>query len=203
MRLLLLPAFLLCATPAFAQDPAQGAETVSPIRDVVEAGNYLFQRAFEDADARALADLYTEDGQVIPPGMAPLSGRPAIAAFWAEQMKATQRVRLETKDVESDGNLAAEQGVARLIAHDGSETSIQYIVVWKRIGRRWHLHRDIWNAAPEPAIESPAEPGAPTDDDPVDGAMDEGPVEAPMDDDAVEAPMEAAPLGATGSEAAP
>jgi uncharacterized protein (TIGR02246 family) len=194
LRLLLLPAFLLFATPALAEDPAKGAEAAPSIRDVVEAGNYLFQRAFEDGDARALADLYTEDGQVIPPGTVPVVGRPAIAAFWAEQMKAAQRVRLETKDVESDGNLAAEQGVAQLVAHDGSETAIQYVVVWKRVGRRWHLHRDIWNAAPAREAVAPAEPAAQTDADPV---------EVPMDADPVEAPMDVAPLGATGMEDAP
>ena len=212
LRRLLLPAFLLFATPALAEDPAEGAEAAPSIRDVVEAGNYLFQRAFEDGDARALADLYTEDGQVIPPGAAPVVGRPAIAAFWAEQMKAAQRVRLETNDVESDGNLAAEQGVAQLVAHDGSETAIQYVVVWKRVGRRWHLHRDIWNPAPAREAVAPTEPAEPTDADPVEAPPDADPVEAttgadpmeaPMDADPVEAPIDAAPPGATGMEDAP
>lgn len=185
LRFLLVSAFLLGATPVLAEDPAESTKSAPSIRDVVEAGNYLFQRAFEEADAGALADLYTEDGRVLPPGTAPIIGRPGIAAFWAEQMKSTQRVRLETSDVESDGNLAVEQGVAQLIAHDGSVTSIQYIVVWKRIGRRWHLHRDIWNAAPAPEAEAPAGPGAPTDEVPA------------------QAPTEAAPPGATGTEVAP
>jgi uncharacterized protein (TIGR02246 family) len=175
LRLLLLPALLLCAASAFAEEPvgdAEPAESVPSIGDVVEAGNYLFQRAFEDADARALADLYTEDGRVIPPGAAPITGRPAIASFWAEQMKTTQRVRLETNHVEADGNLAAEQGVAYLISHDGSETAIQYIVVWKRVGRRWHLHRDIWNAAPAAEALGESVGEAP------EGAMKDAPEEA-------------------------
>jgi uncharacterized protein (TIGR02246 family) len=152
-RLLLLIASLLAAWPALAQEEAEAPEPKPPaIREVVEAGNYLFQRAFEDQDARALADLYTEDGRVLPPASPPVEGRAAIAAFWAEQMKTTARVRLETVDVEADGDLAAEHGLATLIAHDGGETGIQYVVVWKRVGRRWHLHRDIWNAA---AAEAP------------------------------------------------
>ncbi|MEN8161780.1 MAG: SgcJ/EcaC family oxidoreductase [Myxococcota bacterium] len=164
-RSLLLMASILAAWPALAQEEAETPEPAPPaIRGVVEAGNYLFQRAFEDRDARALADLYTEDGRVIPPGGAPVDGRAAIAAFWAEQMKATARVRLETLDVEADGDLAAEHGVARLIAPDGSETAIQYIVVWKRVGRRWHLHRDIWNAAPADVPEpAPSDEPAPPD----------------------------------------
>lgn len=181
LRLLLLPAFLLCATSALAEEPgeaAEPAESAPSIDDVVEAGNYLFQRAFEDADARALADLYTEDGRVIPPGAAPITGRPAIASFWAEQMKTTQRVRLETSQVEAEGNLAVEEGVAYLISYDGSETAIQYIVVWKRVGRRWHLHRDIWNAAPAPEPE---------------GAMEDAPGERPdAPREAMDAPEEGA-----------
>jgi ketosteroid isomerase-like protein len=175
LRLLLLPAFLLLATSALAEEPgadAEPAESAPSINDVVEAGNYLFQRAFEDADARALADLYTEDGRVIPPAAAPIAGRPAIASFWAEQMKTTQRVRLETSQVEDEGNLAVEEGVAYLISYDGSETAIQYIVVWKRVGRRWHLHRDIWNAAPASEPEGAREAAPAESPDAPEEAMD-------------------------------
>jgi hypothetical protein len=34
------------------------------------------------------------------------------------------------------------------------------VVVWKRVGRRWHLHRDIWNGGPLAGAESSAEPTA-------------------------------------------
>ncbi len=186
LRALLLSLLLLPIGPALAEEETEPAAPTAPaIREVVEAGNYLFQRAFEDRDARALADLYTEDARVIPPGTAPIVGREAIAAFWGQLMETTQRVRLETDDVEADGGLAAEQGVAHLVANDGSESSIQYVVVWKRVGRRWHLHRDIWNAAPSARTEAAAEPESP-----------------PMEEESTPAPEGSAPA-AEGSAPAP
>jgi ketosteroid isomerase-like protein len=49
--------------------------------------------------------------------------------------------------VESSGDLAYETGTVRLVARDGKQTEGRYVVVWKRDGGRWKLHRDIWNAA--------------------------------------------------------
>jgi len=131
-----------------------------PVRDAVDAGNYFFLKAFAARDAQAIADLYTEGGRVIAPGAEPVSGRAAIAAFWAGTMIDTQAVRLETLSVEAAGDLALEEGVAHLEANDGSESTARYLVVWKREGRRWHLHRDIWNNGPREAQPLPVTPPA-------------------------------------------
>jgi ketosteroid isomerase-like protein len=72
-------------------------------------------------------------------------GRAAIAAFWADGMKTTRNVRLETATVQSDGDLASEDGIVHLTASDGTQSSARYVVVWKRLGGRWHMYRDIWN----------------------------------------------------------
>jgi uncharacterized protein (TIGR02246 family) len=131
------------------------------VREAVDAGNYFFRKAFEARDAQAIAELYTEDGRVIAPGAEPAAGRGAIAAFWNAAFADTKSVRLETLSVESAGDLAVEEGVVRLTAPDGSESAARYLVVWKRVGRRWYLHRDIWNAGPPAAPpEPPAEPEA-------------------------------------------
>jgi uncharacterized protein (TIGR02246 family) len=124
----------------------------------VDAGNYFFMKFFEARDAQAIADLYTEDARVIAPGAAPAEGRAAIAAFWAAAMESTKSARLETLSVESEGDLAFEEGVVRLTANDGRQSAERYVVVWKRVGRRWHLHRDIWNSGPAQAAEPAAAP---------------------------------------------
>jgi uncharacterized protein (TIGR02246 family) len=151
---------VLWLPPVQASAQAEDAAAPEPkalVRDAVDAGNYFFRKAFDERDAQAIAELYTEDGRVIAPGAEPATGRLAIAAFWARSMQETKGVRLETLAVEPAGDLAVEEGVAQLVAADGSETAVRYLVVWKRVGRRWHLHRDIWNtgplAAPAPADE--------------------------------------------------
>jgi ketosteroid isomerase-like protein len=159
----LVVVFCLVAARAAAQAPesapepepeAPAAEAPKPsVRDAVDAGNYFFMKAFEARDAQAIGELYTEDARVIAPGAPPAEGRESIVAFWKGGMEGTKSVRLETLSVESAGDLAFEEGVVHLTALDGSESSERYLVVWKRIGRRWHLHRDIWNSGP--AAEPP------------------------------------------------
>lgn len=165
-RRLLLLVLCLAGAPAFAEteEAAEPAAEAPPppkpsVRGAVDAGNYFFLKAFEARDAQAVAELYTEDARVIAPGAEPAVGRAAIAEFWRGAMQETKSVELRTLAVESDGDLAFEDGVVKLTANDGSESTARYVVVWKRVGRRWHLHRDIWNAGP--AETAPEEGGAP------------------------------------------
>jgi uncharacterized protein (TIGR02246 family) len=173
-RRVLLLALCLAGAPAFAEAEESAAEPAAElpppqpsVRGAVDAGNYFFLKAFEARDAQAIAELYTEDARVIAPGAEPAIGRAAIAEFWRGAMQGTKGVQLQTLAVESAGDLAVEDGVVKLTATDGSESSARYLVVWKRVGRRWHLHRDIWNAgeaalAPTPEAAPPPEaPPAP------------------------------------------
>ena len=82
---------------------------------------------------------------MIAPGTPRACGREAIAAFWSGSRKTTKGVALDTGSVESAGDLAYEDGTVHLVATDGKESSARYVVVWKRVGGRWLMHRDIWN----------------------------------------------------------
>jgi uncharacterized protein (TIGR02246 family) len=162
-RLALLAVLVLLAAPAHAEPAEAPAPAPAPaerdrVREAIDAGNYFFVKAFTARDAQAIADLYSEDGRVIAPGAEPASGRAAIAAFWQNAMQNTVAARLETLAVEAAGDLAIEDGLAHLTAVDGSESTARYVVVWKRVGRRWHLHRDIWNAGPDAAPKAEAAP---------------------------------------------
>jgi ketosteroid isomerase-like protein len=47
--------------------------------------------------------------------------------------------------MEIAGDTAHEVGEAILTLESGAFTG-KYVVVWKKIGGQWRLHRDIWNA---------------------------------------------------------
>ena len=64
---------LLAGALVFAALSPSAAVRADDVRQAVDAGNRAFIAAFLRDDARAVADLYTEDAQVIAPG-AP--GRP-------------------------------------------------------------------------------------------------------------------------------
>ena len=116
------------------------------VRANVEAGNRTFIAAFLRGDAQAVAELYTEDAEVIAPGAPVARGRSAIAAAWQKAMDGgVKDLTLDTATVESSGDLACETGIVRLVAKDGGITEGRYVVVWKRTNGKWKLYRDIWN----------------------------------------------------------
>jgi uncharacterized protein (TIGR02246 family) len=117
------------------------------VRAAVEAANRAFIAAFLKGDANAVAQLYTADAQVIAPGAPVARGRAAIAAAWQSTIDTgVKDLTLETAEVESAGDLAYETGVVTLAYKDGRALRARYLVVWKREGGQWKLHRDIWNS---------------------------------------------------------
>jgi uncharacterized protein (TIGR02246 family) len=127
---------------------AGGTAHADEVREAIVAVNQSFVGAFLGGDAKAVANLYTKDAQVIAPGSPMVSGRAAIADYWKQSMDAgVKELTLETLEVESDGDLACETGNVRIVDGDGNASTARYLVVWKRIHDAWFLHRDIWNAA--------------------------------------------------------
>ena len=126
---------------------SSSAARADAVRDAIDAGNRAFVAAFLRGDAKAVSQLYSEDAQVIAPGAPVASGRDAIGAFWKKTIDSgVKDVRLDTLEVASSGDLASETGSVRLVAKDGTQSQARYVVVWKRVGGRWLLYRDIWNA---------------------------------------------------------
>jgi uncharacterized protein (TIGR02246 family) len=136
--LVLLLSIWIAASPSGAR--------ADDVRAAIDAGNRDFVAAFLRGDAKAVAALYAEDAQVIPPGGAVASGRAAIAAHWQAAIESgVKDLKLATESVESDGDLACETGRVTLVAREGQATTQRYVVVWKREDGRWRLYRDIWN----------------------------------------------------------
>lgn len=130
--------------PLLGPLPSAAADEV---RAAIEAGNRAFVVAFLKGDADAVAQLYTENAQVIAPGEPVAHGRAAIAAAWRRTIESgVTDLSLQTADVESAGDLAYETGKVRIVSRDGTSTEGRYVVVWKREDGRWKLHRDIWNS---------------------------------------------------------
>jgi len=109
-----------------------------------------FVNAFNGGDGAAIAALYTEDAELLPPDSAPVRGRQAIQDFWQGAIDAGITMEsLGAVEVEAQGHMAAEVGafVLSVPGENGQTTSVagKYIVVWKRDGHTWRLHKDIWN----------------------------------------------------------
>jgi len=108
-----------------------------------------FVAAFNAGDGATVASLYSEDAALFPPGAARIDGRSAIQTFWQGAIDSGMTIDdLHAVEVDSGGDVAGEIGVFVLsVPGENGQTKIpgQYIVVWKRTGHTWQLHRDIWN----------------------------------------------------------
>lgn len=124
-------------------------ETNAAARPAIETCNQQFMETFRRGDAAGLAALYTEDGQALPPNSRLAAGRQAIQQVWQGAFDAgLTEARLESVEVEGHGDTAIEIGRYTLFAgeHQTADEG-KYIVIWRRQGGTWLLHRDIWNSS--------------------------------------------------------
>ena len=120
------------------------------VREVIKSANQNFMDAFKRGDAAGIAALYTDEAKLLPPDNQMMSGREAIQSFWQSAMNmGIKEAKLETVEVEAEGNLASEVGRFALTVQpeSGEATTLtgKYVVVWKNQGGTWKLHVDIWN----------------------------------------------------------
>ena len=116
-------------------------------RDGILETNQRFIASFAAQNAADLVALYTDDAQLFPPHSDVIEGADHITAFWQGGFEmGLAGARLETLEVDNEGDTAIEVGRYALTAGDGSIADEgKYIVVWKRIEDRWYIHRDMWN----------------------------------------------------------
>jgi uncharacterized protein (TIGR02246 family) len=122
---------------------------MAKIREEIEATNAQFLAAFGRGDAAAVAACYTEHGQILPPNADTTVGRQAIQAFWQATFDAgIKAAKLETLEAEAHGDTAIEVGRYVLYGGGGQQLDVgKFVVVWKREGGEWRLHRDIFNSS--------------------------------------------------------
>jgi ketosteroid isomerase-like protein len=119
------------------------------IHEAIAAADQKFTETFNGGDAAGLVHLYTENGQLLPPGSDLVTGAVAIQAFWQGAMDmGIKNARLETVEAEGHGDTAIEIGKYLLSGETGNVMDRgKYVVIWKQVGGQWKLHRDIWNSS--------------------------------------------------------
>lgn len=119
------------------------------IRSAIAAANSTFVERFEQGDAAGMANLYTEDGQMMPPNGDVIQGREALTLFWQGLFDAgIAAVELEIVEAESFGTTASE--VSRYTLFDANGEMLdrgKYIILWKLVDGEWMIHRDIFNSS--------------------------------------------------------
>ncbi len=119
------------------------------VREAISARNQEFMTAVKAMDASAVAGLYTEDGQLLPPAAEPQSGRIAIKEYFLAMFgQGVSGVTLETLDLVPADSIAVETGTYAVAGPGGATLDRgKYVVVWKHEDGAWRLYRDIWNTS--------------------------------------------------------
>lgn len=151
---LLLPACQANNKSANGAAKANGSATVDTNTDEQEIRGQVdrWLQLVKAKNAAAIADLYVEDGAVMPPNAPIGKGHDAIQKAWAS-MIATRGFDLtftpEQIIVSSSGDMALDRGNYKLaIAPDGKAHSDRgkYVVVWRKVGGEWKAAADIFNS---------------------------------------------------------
>ena len=137
---------LLSASPILAADS---------VRSEIEAANKIFEAAVSRSDGPGVAALYTDNAQLLPAQSDFVTGIEAIGQFWQAVFDSgVKGVSLVTLEVESHGDTAYEVGKLEIRGADGKVLDrAKYVVIWKKEGTSWKLHRDIWTTSVVPVQE--------------------------------------------------
>lgn len=115
----------------------------------IEASQAAWVAAYNENDWRALADLFTHDAMLMPPGDGIIMGREEIAN-WERANEAGFQIQLEIEDIEISGDLAAVYGSSCLIipGEDGPIYDTGKFVEIRRRGTAgdWLIAADIFNS---------------------------------------------------------
>jgi uncharacterized protein (TIGR02246 family) len=118
----------------------------------IAANNRAFEKAVETGNVEAIAALLAPDIISLPPDSPAVAGREAVKQLWASAIReyGMTKFQIHTETLDVVGDMASEVGRATMTmappGGNGETTEIKYLVVWKRFGGRWLLHRDIYNA---------------------------------------------------------
>jgi ketosteroid isomerase-like protein len=114
----------------------------------LDAANKRFLQLFADNDIPGVADCYTEDAQLLVAHMEVIRGRAAIQAVFNLGGGKGHTLDLSTQDLEVLGASAVEIGEYTRKQSDGQTLDRgKYLVVWKRVGDDWKIHRDMLNTS--------------------------------------------------------
>ena len=142
---LLATSTLQAAEPAKPPKPPAGDAAA---RRDVEAAMQQYTTLLRTGPPEAVAALFTADGALLEPGMAPLKGPEAIRAFLAPIFTAfeVQTASTETETIEVFGRTAYQWGTySQKVASKGKPASDyhgRYVASWHReADGRWRLAR--------------------------------------------------------------
>jgi uncharacterized protein (TIGR02246 family) len=167
-----------------------GGDTTKADEDAIRETNKKWMELIVAKDAKAVSELYAEDGEMLPPNAPKAKGREALQKGWEEMFKIPDvNLTFETERFvfAKSGDLAVEVGTYKFAGAGMTDTG-KAVVTWTKKDGKWQVLTDMFS--------SDAPPPAPTATVPADSGVVPGPAEtgpAPTTPPATTAPAPATP----------
>lgn len=156
-------ALLLCGAaaalspvPAAAQTAAPAAVAEMTAEQTIREINKRWLELIRTGNAEGVAELYVENGALMPPNAPIAVGRSAIAEGWRSMMAMPGfGLTFEPEEivVSAAGDMAYDRGTYRFTAAPASGPISdvgKYLVVWRNVGGQWQVAADIFNSDKAP-----------------------------------------------------
>lgn len=118
------------------------------VKEEIQAANNKCLEVVKTGDVDKIVQLYTVDAKVFTPSFSLVEGHRSIKIMWENILRGgSLNLKIKTVSAEAVGDFAFEDGEYKLLTPD--EKAIdrgKYVVVWKKEGGIWKIHRDIYNS---------------------------------------------------------
>jgi ketosteroid isomerase-like protein len=125
----------------------QRSEIFSTIRELSDS----FESTFAIGDVNKIAEFYTEKGMLLPSGFDFVKGSKDIKEFWQSAIDmGIKYIKIDIIEIEQHDDTAIEMSNYTLSGSDKKVIDAgKGIVIWKKTGDAWKMHRDIWTSSLE------------------------------------------------------
>lgn len=109
-----------------------------------------YETAMANRDVMTLANMYTEDAEVLSSGHSTTMGRENISKIFEGWARDSVVGSFVTTGLWGNKDLLVEQGTAIFANVKGTSKSTgRYLLVWKNVDGQWQIFRDTWFADPK------------------------------------------------------
>ncbi|CAH1264005.1 Hypp2813 [Branchiostoma lanceolatum] len=108
-----------------------------------------FMACFNANDMKGLANLFTEDGKIMPPGSDTAHGREGVQHVLSSYRMAlgVTTLKLKSEEVGPMGSdVMYDRGIYTSNSEDGTVADAgKYVLIFKKVGGVWFIYIDIFN----------------------------------------------------------
>lgn len=146
----------------------QNQSTPNPdeMKKIIEANNAKFGEGIRTKNADMIADLYTEDARIGPPGESFTDGKQKIREWWQGGLDyGLVDMKLTTTGLKGNGTVWYETGISEVMIRGNGSDSVmtdydKYSVVWvKQADGSYKIATDMWNVNADPHAGAAEETG--------------------------------------------